>query len=52
MNPQKPKYAHYLHDGLYYKKGVHDFIFFYDEPTSQWVRSSKQWFEVQQGVRV
>lgn len=45
----KPMGAQFYHFGLYYKKGVQDFVYFYDEPTGQWVKSSKDWYEVSAG---
>ena len=48
----KPTRATWIHLGLYYKKGVQDFVYFYDEPTTQWIKSTKLWSEVLLGEMV
>lgn len=45
-----PKGAKYIHDGIYYKKGVHNFVFRFH--IDKWVRSSKAWAEVIGGKHV
>lgn len=45
-----PKNAQYLHEGLYYKKGVHDIVFKW--VADEWTRSTKKWSEVVRGDKV
>ena len=47
---KKPKGAQFEHEGLYYKKGVHNMIFFW--ASDRWQRSSKNWSEITGGDRV
>ena len=52
VSVNKPPRATWSHLGLYYKKGLRDFVYFYDEPTTQWIKSTKLWSDVMLGEMV
>ena len=43
----KPKDAEYLHDGIFYKRGIHDLVFMHIG--DKWTRSQKPWSEIVRG---
>lgn len=44
---KKPKNAQYIHDGMFYKKGVHDKVFIW--VVDQWILSTKRWSDIVRG---
>lgn len=49
-NTNIPTAAQYLHDGLYYKKGIRGVIFKW--VSGEWTRSTKSWSKVKCGRAV
>jgi len=45
-----PKNAQYMHEGLYYKKGVHGMVFKWTD--FGWTKSTKRWSDVMKGNEV
>ena len=50
MKMNKSNEAQFEHDGLLYKKGIHNLVFMLID--NKWTKSSKQWSEVVRGKAV